>query len=60
MLVSEASGLFLYEGILFDQFYAALGDFGVNLHENVFYGFLLFDILAISVQFIYRYLLLNQ
>ena len=60
LYISAEFQLYVYEGLFFDQFYATFGNIGVNLHENVFYGFILFDTLAIAVQFLYRYLLLIQ
>ena len=52
--------LFFSDGLLIDQFYALFDIMGVILHAQIYLVFIIMEIASISLQFIYRYLLLIQ
>ena len=59
-LMTDQMMLYSCDGLFFDGFYAIFGDNGAIALSYVYYSFFVFDIISVSVQFVYRYLLLNQ
>ena len=59
-LASNQNWLFLTDGLLFDQFYSMFGTLGAILHAQFYLAFIVMELMGICMQFVSRYLLLNQ
>ena len=52
--------LYVYDGLLMQIFHNAFGDLAILIHLSISAGFIMFDLISISVQFLFRYFLLIQ